>query len=202
MSKKYEDTRQLPVALTEHELLDFGQQLARANVAALSAENVRKNTNAQLKADVDAKEAQVERLTNIVASREEVRAVKCRWTMNLPKPGKKSLIRLDTQAVVEMRDMVGDDMQPELDPVVAEAEAQPHPEAREIEAKVVSRPLALPAPGKSKAGKKAKDAAGVDWEAVKAFYLETRSIKKTAERFGLNENTLKTRVRKEKWALE
>lgn len=177
--KKYEETRQLPVALNDHELLEFGQQLARANVAALSAENVRKNTNAQLKADVDAKEAQVERLTSIVASREEVRPVPCIWKMCEPKAGKKSLVRLDTNAVVESRDMVGDDMQPDLEPIVKEVDVAP---------------LALTEKGT------ASETQETDWQAVREFYADCRSIKKTAERFGLNANTLKARIRREGWA--
>ncbi len=221
MSKKYEDTRQLPVALTEHELLDFGQQLARANTEHLAAEERKKLTNQQLKGDVDAKAARVSQLTSIVSSREEVRPVKCAWTMDLPKRGKKSLIRLDTQAVVESRDMVGDDMQPELEPIVKEAEQQTR-EVRDVSATVV---LGLPAPGKSEAGhkvrtneplkparKKGKAAKpakektpGTDWAKVKMFYLAKRAEDKagafaaTIVEFQLNKNTLKSRIQKEKW---
>lgn len=39
-----------------------------------------------------------------------------------------------------------------------------------------------------------------DWNAVHAFYLDCRLIKKTAEHFGINANTLKARIRREGWA--
>lgn len=115
MKNKYEDTRHLPVPLTEPELLDFGQQLARACKEHEHAENQRKLTAAQLKGDVDSKAATVDRLTSIVSSKEEVRKIACLWQMNTPKPGQKSLIRLDTQASIEMRDMTGEDVQGELE---------------------------------------------------------------------------------------
>lgn len=113
--KSHEDTRHLPVPLTEAELLDFGQQLARACSDHERAESQRKLTAAQLKGDVDAKAAMVERLTSIVSSKEEVRKVDCLWLMNNPKPGQKSLVRLDTHASIEQRDMTGEDVQGELE---------------------------------------------------------------------------------------
>jgi hypothetical protein len=37
------------------------------------------------------------------------------------------------------------------------------------------------------------------WSQVKAYWLECRSVKQTAEHFGLSPNTLKTRIRREGW---
>jgi hypothetical protein len=37
------------------------------------------------------------------------------------------------------------------------------------------------------------------WSQVKAYWLECRSVKQTAEHFGLSQNTLKTRIRREGW---
>ena len=37
------------------------------------------------------------------------------------------------------------------------------------------------------------------WSKVKAHWLECRSVKQTAEHFGLSPNTLKTRIRREGW---
>ena len=39
-----------------------------------------------------------------------------------------------------------------------------------------------------------------DWQAVKAFYIETRSLKATAERFTIAVGTVKARAHREKWA--
>jgi hypothetical protein len=38
------------------------------------------------------------------------------------------------------------------------------------------------------------------WSQVKAYWLECRSTKQTAEHFGLSPNTLKTRIRREGWS--
>jgi len=40
----------------------------------------------------------------------------------------------------------------------------------------------------------------MNWEAIKSFYLETRSLKAAAERFGVPLNTVKTRARRDSWA--
>ena len=39
-----------------------------------------------------------------------------------------------------------------------------------------------------------------DWNMIKAFYLQTRSIKATAEKFGIATNTVKARAHREGWA--
>ena len=59
-------------------------------------------------------------------------------------------------------------------------------------------------PPKAKASKPAKKAGnpghGDDhWSKVKAYWLECRSVKQTAEHFGLSPNSVKTRSRREGW---
>jgi hypothetical protein len=59
-------------------------------------------------------------------------------------------------------------------------------------------------PPKAKASKPAKKVGnpghGDDhWSRVKAYWLECRSVKQTAEHFGLSPNSVKTRARRENW---
>jgi hypothetical protein len=59
-------------------------------------------------------------------------------------------------------------------------------------------------PPKAKATKPAKKVGnpghGDDqWSKVKAYWLECRSVKQTAEHFGLSPNSIKTRARRENW---
>ena len=59
-------------------------------------------------------------------------------------------------------------------------------------------------PPKAKASKPAKKVGNPGhgdehWSKVKAHWLECRSVKQTAEHFGLSPNTLKTRIRREGW---
>jgi hypothetical protein len=53
----------------------------------------------------------------------------------------------------------------------------------------------------SKPAKKAGNPGHGDehWSQVKAYWFECRSVKQTAEHFGLSPNTLKTRIRREGW---
>ncbi|MFZ9937959.1 MAG: hypothetical protein ACO3JG_13020 [Luteolibacter sp.] len=62
-------------------------------------------------------------------------------------------------------------------------------------------------PPKAKATKPAKKVGnpghGDDqWSKVKAYWLECRSVKQTAEHFGLSPNSIKTRARRENWKEE
>lgn len=59
-------------------------------------------------------------------------------------------------------------------------------------------------PPKTKASKPAKKVGNPGhgdehWSQVKAYWLECRSVKQTAEHFGLSPNTIKTRSRREDW---
>jgi hypothetical protein len=65
-------------------------------------------------------------------------------------------------------------------------------------------PAAEPGPPKSKASKSAKKVGnpghGDDhWSQVRAYWLECRSVKQTAEHFGISPNSIKTRSRREGW---
>ena len=68
-------------------------------------------------------------------------------------------------------------------------------------------PAAEPGPPKSKASKSAKKVGnpghGDDhWSQVRAYWLECRSVKQTAEHFGISPNSIKTRMRRENWRVE
>lgn len=118
------ETRQLPVKLTDNELRERGQDLARAAQKHEQEIATKKSTGAQLKAAVDSAAATVALLSAVVASGEEVRAVVCEWHLFDPKPTKKSLKRQDTGATVEVRDLTPDDTQRNLPGILSAADAQ------------------------------------------------------------------------------
>jgi len=76
-------------------------------------------------------------------------------------------------------------------------------------AEPASPPAEDPAPAAKKPSKK-KPAAKVGnpglgddlWSQARAFWMECRSIKQTAEKFGLSPNSVKTRARRENWREE
>ena len=65
-------------------------------------------------------------------------------------------------------------------------------------------PAEATAPKASKPAKKAGNPGHGDdhWSQVRAHWEECRSVKQTAEHFGLSPNTLKTRIRRENWRVE
>jgi hypothetical protein len=72
-------------------------------------------------------------------------------------------------------------------PVDDEPEDEPEPEP-------------VPAPEKASAAKVGNPGHGDDlWSQVRAYWDECRSIKQTAEKFGLSPNSVKTRARREGW---
>ena len=76
----------------------------------------------------------------------------------------------------------------------AAPESTPAPEEAEPET-----PLAKPVPVASD-GKPGNPGFGDDlWTQARAFWEECRCIRKTAEKFGLSPNTVKTRARREGW---
>lgn len=72
---------------------------------------------------------------------------------------------------------------------VEETPVEPEPEA----------PLAKPTPVASD-GRPGNPGYGDDlWKQARAFWEECRCIRKTAEKFGLSPNSVKTRARREEW---
>jgi hypothetical protein len=86
-------------------------------------------------------------------------------------------------------------------PAPAPKAEHPAPPADAAEAKVTPSKAGQPAKAKPvKPGKTGNPGLGDDlWTQVREFWLECRCIRKTAEKFGLSPNSIKTRVRREGW---
>lgn len=137
------ETRNLSVKLTPLEMLDKGKELATACTRAQDAEDAKKAAASQHKATCDRCAADVSLLTSIVGSGSVHRDVRCAWMMNDPKPGSKTLFRLDIEEAVETRDMTGKDLQTVMESVDNEAAT-----SRDVGGPVVDmQPLGLPEPG-------------------------------------------------------
>ncbi len=108
--------------------------------------------------------------------------------------GRKSLCGLVftiTEIPVSLiREIVAEILGGELPaPAPTPAPVEPEPEA----------PLAKPAPVASD-GKPGNPGFGDDlWTQARAYWEECRCIRKTAEKFGLSPNSVKTRARREEW---
>lgn len=96
---------------TEAEVLQLGKDLAQASANAAAIEDELKTVTAQVKAKLAEQEAQVASNTSKIQSGFEYRQVDCEVRLGDPKPTKKTIIRLDTNAVVEVRDLSSEEHQ-------------------------------------------------------------------------------------------
>lgn len=107
-------TRELDCPLTDTEVRERGEAMARHERDADRLKQRRRNLNAQIRGLVDA----MTDLAIAIDARCEQREVMCQWQPDY-KRKVFSLVRLDTKAVIEERAMTPDDLQTKLPGVVA-----------------------------------------------------------------------------------
>lgn len=96
--------RSLPVRLTQQEVLERGEQLARTVTDLRVAEEVEKARKNEVKMTLDGKKLEVERLSEVVSKREEPRQVDCEERVSVVN-GIAQIVRLDTGEVIETRSL-------------------------------------------------------------------------------------------------
>lgn len=88
----------------------------------------------------------------------------------------------------------------EAAPAPAPQVEHPAPPADAAQAKVTPSKASQPTKAKPAAAKTGNPGLGDDlWNQARAFWEECRCIRKTAEKFGLSQNSVKTRARREGW---
>jgi hypothetical protein len=128
------ETRSLKFHFTEDEKRANAMQMAKLVADRGELENQKKQVDADLKARIEAAGGEIIRYSRLVTNGYDYRQTECKWHMNFPHSGYKSLIRMDQMslfhhedsAIVEERRMEDWEMQQELklDPE-AKDEAQP-----------------------------------------------------------------------------
>ena len=96
------------------ELLQIGKELAEHNSELSALEQDKKRVVADFGAKITGKEATVSIAVNKIQSGYEWRDLPCTIHYNTPKTGKRRIIRDDTGAQVDERDMTPDELQMEL----------------------------------------------------------------------------------------
>lgn len=99
---------------TESELLQIGKELAEHNGELSALEQDKKRVVADFGAKITGKESDVSIAVNKIQSGYEWRDLPCTIHYNVPKTGKKRVIRDDTNEQVDERDMTPDELQMEL----------------------------------------------------------------------------------------
>jgi hypothetical protein len=104
----------LRVVYTERELLEIGKKLAEANRELDAAESEKKQITATLKAKCDGIAARVSQHSGEISSGYTYRMVPCEVHFDMPAPGQKTTVRLDTKEVIDTEAMTLAEMQAEL----------------------------------------------------------------------------------------
>lgn len=112
-------TKQLPVVLTDAEILNYGRDCARAQHEHANIKNTAKTVAKEYASKIAEQEAIIARLTVIINSGKETRDIACLELKNWNK-GTVTVSRNDTHEVIESRPMREDEKQMEISEVDAE----------------------------------------------------------------------------------
>jgi hypothetical protein len=108
-------TQLLRCQLSDDEQIQSGKELADATNELTELENEKAQIVSDFKARMTAVEARVAVLGNKLRSGYEFRQVECSVTMDIPEPGQKQTVRLDTKEVVATAAMTEDEKQRKLE---------------------------------------------------------------------------------------
>lgn len=103
----------LPVNLTEEEIMEAARALVVALTSLRQAEDDKKEADANFNSEIKTHKGASEKLRQLIANGYEYREVECRWDMYNDR-GIKKLIRMDTGEVVRQADMTDGDFQAKL----------------------------------------------------------------------------------------
>lgn len=99
---------------SEKEVAQAAQDLAAQNQELRRIQENKDAVNAQFATEKKECEAKISKFASHVREKQEHRYVDCRTTMNTPRPGEKTTIRLDTYECVGVNRMSSDECQQEL----------------------------------------------------------------------------------------
>ena len=97
-------TLMLPVALTDEEKIEIGQNLTEKLMRLRQLEDQRKEEMQRFKMEIMAEAAEVQHLTDMLHNGIEERPVKCEVVYHSPVMGMKTIMRLDTNEPLGDRD--------------------------------------------------------------------------------------------------
>lgn len=107
--------RTLQCKFAPAELLQLGKDLAERTKLYSQTEAEKKQVTKQFDAKLAEIEAQIQQLSNNLQSGYEYRSVDCTETVGEPEENRKTVRRLDTNEVVEVRELTNDEKQRKLE---------------------------------------------------------------------------------------
>jgi hypothetical protein len=144
-------TEYLRYEFTDTEIADAARDLATANRKRTSLEQRKKEVDSAIKAEIEAENSIIARLSQLIGTGYEYRDIEVRIELDTPEAGKKRIVRLDTGEEVAVKFMTESEKQMCLDlQTKAEAEEEAAREAAikaEQEKAIVTPPPVLKALG-------------------------------------------------------
>lgn len=125
-------SRQLPYVFSDIEQLAAGKKLGEVGQAIRRLEEEKKQAVSGYKFKLDEQEAIKGKLENQLLSGFDTRIVPVTITLNKPKSGKKTVVRMDTNEVVGVEDMDYEERQEQLRLDAPAPVAKPKEEAKEF----------------------------------------------------------------------
>lgn len=107
-------TEYLQYHFTDAELLDLAKTNARTQSEKRALENQKAQITKQLAGDIAAKDAELQKLSELVSNGYEYRQVECSIVLDMPVRGMATIIRDDTGEVVKERRMNDSEYQGKL----------------------------------------------------------------------------------------
>lgn len=109
------DVQMLRCEFTSEEINEKAKQLANENRNFIEIENDKKSVTADFGARLAESKAKIDRLANNINSGYELRRVNVEIRMHDPAEGKKTVVRTDTNTVVEVLNMSEEELQEEME---------------------------------------------------------------------------------------
>lgn len=95
----------LPIPLTEKQKAELGERMSKVELQINSLESQKKNTAAAFTDEIKELESELYGLAKKFENNTDQVEVDCRVEFNTPEPGKKTIIRLDTNSIARVEDM-------------------------------------------------------------------------------------------------
>lgn len=95
----------LPIPLTEKQKAELGERMSKVELQINRLESQKKNTVSAFTDEIKELESELYGLAKKFENNTDQVEVDCRVEFNTPEPGKKTIIRLDTNSVARVEDM-------------------------------------------------------------------------------------------------
>ena len=99
---------------SQSEILELGKTLAEANSKLARIEQDKKRVTADFGSQISNQQSLIQTVSQNISSGYEMRQIICHVVYNHPAQGRKTIVRTDTEEIVEIVEMTDDELQEQL----------------------------------------------------------------------------------------